>query len=216
MFGRAADLPTPKYRLRKVGALLRPSREPSKSGFRSTGRSRRAARICRKQSIAIAVGCWARPRWAWQLPVSPTCFPQRSSCDRRRRHSSFPRQVPERGARRPAQAHRGDAVARSGNGRGCNAGRAARDDAEARALLGRRTTTGARCEARLNALPQFVTEIDGLDIHFIHVRSKHAECAADDRHARLARLDHRAAEDHRSADQSHGAWRRARRTRSTS
>jgi pimeloyl-ACP methyl ester carboxylesterase len=28
-------------------------------------------------------------------------------------------------------------------------------------------------EARLNALPQFTTEIDGLDIHFIHVRSKH-------------------------------------------
>jgi len=30
------------------------------------------------------------------------------------------------------------------------------------------------CEARLNALPQFTTEIDGLDIYFIHVRSKHA------------------------------------------
>lgn len=30
-----------------------------------------------------------------------------------------------------------------------------------------------RCEAKLNALPQFITEIDGLDIHFIHVRSKH-------------------------------------------
>jgi len=30
-----------------------------------------------------------------------------------------------------------------------------------------------RLEARLNALPQFTTEIDGLDIHFIHVRSKH-------------------------------------------
>ncbi len=29
------------------------------------------------------------------------------------------------------------------------------------------------CEAKLNALPQFKTEIDGLDIHFIHVRSKH-------------------------------------------
>src|SRR5260370_591014 len=28
-------------------------------------------------------------------------------------------------------------------------------------------------EAKLNALPQFITEIDGLDIHFIHVRSKH-------------------------------------------
>jgi pimeloyl-ACP methyl ester carboxylesterase len=30
-----------------------------------------------------------------------------------------------------------------------------------------------RCEARLNALPQFVTEIDGVDIHFIHVKSPH-------------------------------------------
>ncbi len=30
-----------------------------------------------------------------------------------------------------------------------------------------------RCEARLNALPNFITEIDGLDIHFIHVRSRH-------------------------------------------
>jgi pimeloyl-ACP methyl ester carboxylesterase len=31
-----------------------------------------------------------------------------------------------------------------------------------------------RVEARLNALPQFIIEIDGLDIHFIHVRSSHA------------------------------------------
>jgi hypothetical protein len=31
------------------------------------------------------------------------------------------------------------------------------------------------CEAKLNALPQFMTEIDGLDIHFIHVRSGHAD-----------------------------------------
>ena len=30
-----------------------------------------------------------------------------------------------------------------------------------------------KCEAKLNALPQFITEIDGLDIHFIHVRSNH-------------------------------------------
>ena len=30
-----------------------------------------------------------------------------------------------------------------------------------------------RCESQLNALPQFITEIDGLDIHFIHVRSQH-------------------------------------------
>src|SRR5215208_6325342 len=31
------------------------------------------------------------------------------------------------------------------------------------------------CEARLNAVPQFITEIDGLDIHFVHVRSKHED-----------------------------------------
>jgi len=30
-----------------------------------------------------------------------------------------------------------------------------------------------KAEAKLNALPQFITNIDGLDIHFIHVRSKH-------------------------------------------
>src|SRR5216110_1911882 len=30
-----------------------------------------------------------------------------------------------------------------------------------------------KCEARLNALPQFVTDIDGVDVHFIHVRSDH-------------------------------------------
>src|SRR5512132_2317651 len=32
-----------------------------------------------------------------------------------------------------------------------------------------------RVEARLNALPQFVTEIDGVDVHFIHVRSPHED-----------------------------------------
>ena len=33
----------------------------------------------------------------------------------------------------------------------------------------------SRCEAQLKALPHFITEIDGLDIHFIHVRSKHED-----------------------------------------
>jgi pimeloyl-ACP methyl ester carboxylesterase len=32
-----------------------------------------------------------------------------------------------------------------------------------------------KCEARLNALPQFTTEIDGVEIHFIHVRSPHED-----------------------------------------
>jgi pimeloyl-ACP methyl ester carboxylesterase len=33
----------------------------------------------------------------------------------------------------------------------------------------------SKCEARLNGLPNFITEIDGLDIHFIHVRSEHED-----------------------------------------
>ena len=44
--------------------------------------------------------------------------------------------------------------------------------------LARYWTTGydwAKCEAKLNALPNFTTEIDGLDIHFIHVRSPHQD-----------------------------------------
>src|SRR4029450_10626023 len=32
-----------------------------------------------------------------------------------------------------------------------------------------------RCEAKLNALPQFTTEMDGLDVHFIHVKSSHEQ-----------------------------------------
>src|SRR6516165_10980566 len=44
--------------------------------------------------------------------------------------------------------------------------------------LARRWATGydwRRCEAKLNALPQFITEIDGLGNHFIHVRSQHED-----------------------------------------
>ena len=42
------------------------------------------------------------------------------------------------------------------------------------ALYWQREYDWRKVEARLNALPQFKTEIDGLDIHFIHVRSQHA------------------------------------------
>jgi hypothetical protein len=57
-------------------------------------------------------------------------------------------------------------------------------------------------EARLSALPQFVTNIDGLDIHFIHVRSKNKERIALDHHAWLARIDRRGTEGDRSVDRS--------------
>src|SRR5215469_9779596 len=33
-----------------------------------------------------------------------------------------------------------------------------------------------KCEAKINAVPNFITEINGLEIHFIHVRSKHEKC----------------------------------------
>ena len=64
-----------------------------------------------------------------------------------------------------------------------------------------------KCEAKLKALPHFITEIDGLDIHFIHVRSKHEDALPLIVYARMARIGHRAAEDHRSTHQSDGAWR---------
>ena len=47
--------------------------------------------------------------------------------------------------------------------------------AGARPLLDRPSTTGARARRSSNALPQFTTEIDGVDIHFIHVRSQHED-----------------------------------------
>src|SRR5215213_3682121 len=34
-----------------------------------------------------------------------------------------------------------------------------------------------KCEEKLKALPHFITEIDGLDIHFIHVRSEHEDAS---------------------------------------
>ena len=73
-----------------------------------------------------------------------------------------------------------------------------------------------KCEAKLNALPQFVTEIDGLDIHFIHVRSKHAN-------ALPVIITHgwpgsiiEQTEDHRAADRIPRRTAAKRRTRSTS
>ena len=43
-----------------------------------------------------------------------------------------------------------------------------------------------RCEARLNDLPQFKTEIDDLDVHFIQVKSQHEDAFTADHDARLA------------------------------
>ena len=64
-----------------------------------------------------------------------------------------------------------------------------------------------KVEARLNNLPQFITEIDGFDIHFIHVRSRHENALPLIVTHGWPGSDHRAAEDRRSADQSDGSWR---------
>jgi hypothetical protein len=56
-----------------------------------------------------------------------------------------------------------------------------------------------RIAMRLNALPQFTTEIDGVEIHLIHVRSRH-EDALPLIMTQLARLGHRAARNRRPAD----------------
>ena len=115
--------------------------------------------------------------------------------------------VPEEDARRPAPAHRRDALARPGDAspitrRACSSRRC-----RSSRTTGRPTTTGARSRRRLNALPQFITEIDGLDIHFIHVRSKHANALPlivthgwpGSVIEQLKIIE--------PADQSHGAWR---------
>ena len=64
-----------------------------------------------------------------------------------------------------------------------------------------------KVEAKLNALPQFVTEIDGLDIQFIHVRSTPPERPAADHDPRLAGLGPGTAEGHRPAHRPHRARR---------
>ena len=120
--------------------------------------------------------------------------------------SALPRPLSGRGARRPETPHRGDAVARAGDRHGSIARRAARDGSEARALLGDRVRLAqVRGEAQR---PAAIHHQDRRRRHSFHSRAFEAsERAADHRHARMARLDHRAVEDHRSADESHGAWR---------
>ena len=55
-------------------------------------------------------------------------------------------------------------------------------------------------ESALNQFDQFTTEIDGLDIHFIHQRSPHPRRLPARDHARLAWIDHRIRQGHRAAD----------------
>ena len=84
----------------------------------------------------------------------------------------FTFEVPDEELSRPATPHQRDQMARPGDG--SVPGRSARDDPGAGRLLGDGVRL-AHVEQRFAALPHFVTEIDGVDIHFIHVRSKHED-----------------------------------------
>ena len=66
------------------------------------------------------------------------------------------------------------------------------------------------CEARLNALPQFKTEIDGVEIHFIHVRSQHEDALPLIMTHGWPGLGRRAARDRRAAHRPDRPRRRRR------
>ena len=68
--------------------------------------------------------------------------------------------------------YRGDPMARARNGQRRYAGRAA-DTIQKLADHWLNHHDWRKVEARINGYPNFVTEIDGLDMHFIHVKSKH-------------------------------------------
>ena len=117
-------------------------------------------------------------------------------------------EVPAGGARRPAPAHRRDALAAPGARRRSVAGRAAGDDPGARPLLGDRVRLApVRGEAERAAAVQDRDRRGGHPLHPREVAAR--ERVAADHDARLARLGHRAARDRRSADRPD----RARRTR---
>ena len=129
-------------------------------------------------------------------------------------HPSVSCRCPRSRTHRNAQTHKGNAVARSGNGAGSIARPPARDRAETRALLGDRVRL-AQGRGQTERPTEFHHR-DRRSRHSLHSRSFETQRRfAAHRHARLARLGHRAAEDYRSADQSDGTWRVLRRTPST-
>jgi Epoxide hydrolase N terminus len=67
-----------------------------------------------------------------------------------------------------------------------------------------------QCESKLNALSQFKTEIDGVDIHFIHAQSPHPDALPLIMTHGWPRLGHRAARRRRPAHRPDRAWRTRR------
>ena len=120
-----------------------------------------------------------------------------------------PRQDSPGGARRPPQARRRDALAGQGDRRRSIPGRAAREAPEARPLLGHRIRL-AQGRGQAQCLSP-VRDDDRRARHSFHPRPlAPSERDADHHHARLAGLDLRATEDHRTAHRPHRTWRTCR------
>ena len=81
--------------------------------------------------------------------------------------------VPEAELTELRRSYPGHTVAGAGNGQRCEPQGVQLATMRALARYWATEYDWRKIEAKMQALPQFITEIDGLDIHFIHVRSKH-------------------------------------------
>jgi pimeloyl-ACP methyl ester carboxylesterase len=102
-------------------------------------------------------------------PASGARVPSRRRCHRGHLDPALPRRHSRESPGRSPKSPSDDPPARAGDRQRQFAGRAARNGSEAWA----NEYDWRKIEAKLNSYPNFITEIDGLDIHFIHVRSKH-------------------------------------------
>ena len=131
--------------------------------------------------MARTAGCTARRRSAWTRQRARPLWPAGRTGARRGGStvSDEADAVPHRGPRgrpaRPARPPRAHPLARARDGRRLVAGRAARLRAGAVRLLGATATTGGPPRRGSTRCPQFRTAIDGLGIHFVHVRSPHPD-----------------------------------------
>ena len=96
----------------------------------------------------------------------------RQSASRQGCGPSFPYPLPGGGPRRPPPAPGADALARKETVTDFSQGVPLKTVQQVLRYW-QTDYDWRKVEARLNAVPNFITEIDGLDIHFIHVRSKH-------------------------------------------
>ena len=126
--------------------------------------------------------------------------------DGRHVHSAIQISCDRRRTRRSEAPHQSDQMARSRNREGRHPGRAVGNDAQACRLLGERARLASGRSANL-LLSELCHQ---------HRRSRHPlhpcevetpERASRDRHPRLARIDHRAAQDHWAANESNEIWR---------